>query len=248
MNAWRLEWYRLVRTRRLLALVGVFAFFGFTGPLITAYLDELVALGGGGLVVSTPEPTPAMAIEQFSTNASQIGLLVAIVVAAGALSIDVHPEIGAFFRTRVPHVGRLLAPRYVTATAAAMVAYTAGVAAAWYETVVLIGAPDAVGVLLGTVLSFTYLAFAVAVVAAAASLTRNVLTTVAVTVVILLLLPVVSIAEAVAPFLPSTLVGALPDLAGGGDPGGYLRPALATLLATAATLALAVHRTGRREL
>ena len=247
MNAWRLEWYRLVRTRRLLALVGVFAFFGFTGPLIAAYLDELIAAGGGGVVISVPDPTPAMAIEQFSTNAFQIGLLVAIVIAAGALSIDARPEIGTFFRTRVTSTRRLLAPRYVVATLAAMAAFAVGVAAAWYETIVLIGAPDAGGVLLGAFLGCTYLAFALAVVAVAASVTRNVLTTVAVTVVILLLLPVVAVVEVVAPFLPSMLVGALPDLAAGGDGGAYVRSALATLVVTAGTLALAADRTARRE-
>ena len=32
MNLWRLEWLRLVRTHRLLVVVGVYLFFGITGP------------------------------------------------------------------------------------------------------------------------------------------------------------------------------------------------------------------------
>ncbi|MFP4148260.1 MAG: hypothetical protein ACLFUG_00365 [Nitriliruptoraceae bacterium] len=247
MNAWNLEWHRLVRTRRLFALVGVFVLFGFMGPLVAAYLDELVQAGGGGLVIETPDPTPAMAIQQFLTNASQIGLLVTIVIAASALSLDARPEIGSFFRTRVQRVSRLLAPRYVVTTAAAIAAFVAGVLAAWYETVVLIGAPDAASMLTGTALTSLYLAFAVAVVAAAASVARNVLTTVAIAVAVLLLLPVVAVADAVAPYLPSELLGALPDLVGGGDLGDYLAPAVTSVVATAALFGLAVQRTGRRE-
>jgi ABC-2 type transport system permease protein len=248
VNPWRLEWYRLVRTRRLLALLGVYAFFGFAGPLLTAYMDQLVASAGGGFTIITPDPTPAMAIEQFVANASQIGLLVAIVVAAGALSIDVRPEIGVFFRTRVPSAVRLLTPRYVVTTAAVVAAFVIGVLAAWYETVVLIGAPDAAGMVVGALLGALYLAFVVAVVALAASLAPSVVTTAAISVGVLLALPILAVVEVVAPYLPSALVGALPDLAGGGDAGDYLRAAGTTVLVTGGVLALAVARTGRREL
>jgi ABC-2 type transport system permease protein len=248
VNPWRLEWYRLVRTRRWLALLGVYVLFGLGGPLLTAYMDQLVATAGGGFTIITPEPTPAMAIEQYVSNASQIGLLVAIVVAAGGLSVDVRPEIGVFFRTRVPSALRLLAPRYVVATGAVVVAFLVGVVAAWYETVVLIGAPDAAGTIVGALLGALYLAFVVAVVALAASLAPSVVTTVAISIGVLLALPLVGIVEVVAPYLPSALVGALPDLAGGGAAGDYLRATLTTVAATAAILALAVARTGRREL
>lgn len=248
MNPWSLEWYRLVRTRRLLALLGVYVFFGFVGPLATAYLDELVAAAGGGITVVAPDPTPRAAVEQFTSSASQIGLLVAIVVAAGALCIDARPEIGVFFRTRVPSAIQLLTPRYVVATLAVIGAFVLGVLATWYETAVLIGAPDTVGMVVGTVLGALYLAFAVAVVALAASVTRSVVTTAAISVIVLLALPIVAIFDAIAPFLPSTLVGALPDLAGGGEAGAYARSAATTLIATAGVLALAVARTGRREL
>ena len=42
MSLWRLEWLRLVRSRRLVALAGVYVFFGFVGPLTARYLGEIV--------------------------------------------------------------------------------------------------------------------------------------------------------------------------------------------------------------
>lgn len=248
MNPWRLEWHRLVRTRRLLALLGVYAFFGFVGPLVTAYLDELVAQAAGGITIVAPEPTPAAAVEQFTAMASQVGLLIAIVVAAEALCIDARPEIGVFFRTRVPSAIQLLTPRYLVVALAIVVAFVVGVLATWYGTAWLIGSPDTFGMVIGTALGVLYLAFAVAVVALSASLTRSVVTTAAVSVAILLALPAVGFIGTLAPFLPSTLVGALPDLAGGGDAGAYARSAATTAVATVGVLALAVARTGRREL
>ena len=47
MTLLRLEWLRLVRTRRLLALTGVYLFFGIAGPLTARYLGEIVERFGG---------------------------------------------------------------------------------------------------------------------------------------------------------------------------------------------------------
>ena len=42
LSPWRVEWLRLVRTRRLIALAGVFVLLGFAEPLGTYYLPELL--------------------------------------------------------------------------------------------------------------------------------------------------------------------------------------------------------------
>ena len=74
MTLWRLEWLRLVRTRRLVALLSVYAFFGLAGPLTARYLAEILgAIGTEGVQIQFPEPTPADGIAQFVSNASQIG-------------------------------------------------------------------------------------------------------------------------------------------------------------------------------
>jgi ABC-2 type transport system permease protein len=60
MTLWRLEWLRLVRTHRLLVLVGVYLFFGFTGPLTARYLSQILdRLGTEGMKVEFPAPQPA---------------------------------------------------------------------------------------------------------------------------------------------------------------------------------------------
>ena len=48
---------------------------------------------------------------QYVSNVSQIGLLVAVVVAAGALAFDAKPEMGVFLRTRVSQIWDILVPR-----------------------------------------------------------------------------------------------------------------------------------------
>ncbi len=212
MNLWRLEWVRLVRSRRLLALMVVYVFFGATGPFVARYLGEIVERFGTDVVVQFPDAVPADGISQFTANANQIGLLVAVVVAAGALVLDAIPEMSVFLRTRVDDVWELLTPRLVVSFAAVAAAFLAGLAFAWYETAVLLGGLPIGAMLAGTGFAIVYLGFVVALVSAVASRSGSVLATVAFSIVILLALPILGIAEAVGRWLPSRLLGALDAL------------------------------------
>jgi ABC-2 type transport system permease protein len=247
MTLWRLEVARLVRSRRLVALLGVYAFFGLTGPLLARYMAEIMERVGGGIQVIIPDPVPADGITQFLGNASQIGLLVVLVVAAGALALDATPPLSAFLRTRAS-IPRLLLPRYVVATAAACAAFTVGMLAAWYETQVLLGSLPVGSMLVGIGLSWLYLAFAVAVVALAAGLARGTLGTVATAAGVLLALPVLGVVDVIGDWLPSRLVLSPDALLRGAEAGDFAGAAVVTVLLTGALLAAAVILLRRREL
>jgi ABC-2 type transport system permease protein len=249
MSLWRLEWLRLLRTRRLVVLAGVYAFFGLLGPLTARYLPEIIDRFGGNVQVIVPTPTPADGISEFSSNSQQIGLLVVAVVAAGALVLDALPEMGIFLRTRVSPAWRLLVPRYLVAAAAAAGAFLLGLGAAWYETVILLG-PVPVGALAaGAGYGLVYLAFAVAVVAALAPHSRSLVVAVAGSVAVLLALPLLGLAPGVEPWLPSHLLGALDALVSGESAaGGYLRATGVALAATAGLLLLAGRAVASKEL
>lgn len=252
MSLWRLEWLRLVRTRRWMALVGVFAFFGFLGPLGARYLSEIVGFAGGeleGATIEFPPPVPADGMTQYESNAMQIGTLVTVIVAAGALAFDAVPEMGVFLRTRVPSVWEILRPRLVVTTAAVLVAYIAGAVAAWYETWVLIGAPDAGGVLAGIGYGLLFLLFVVALTAAVAGRASTVPGTVMVSIVVLLVMPILGVAEAIGRWLPTHLAGALGALASGEvEAPEYLGAAAVTVVAAVGLMWAGVRLAQRREL
>jgi ABC-2 type transport system permease protein len=134
MTLWKLEVLRLVRTRRVVALLGVYVLFGLFGPLAARYLSEILDLAGGdleGATIVLPDPVPADGMIQYVSNASQIGTLVAVVVAAGSLAFDAIPEMGIFLRTRVPRVVTILTPRLVVVAVATVAAFTLGSLMAW---------------------------------------------------------------------------------------------------------------------
>jgi ABC-2 type transport system permease protein len=248
MSLWRLEWLRLVRTRRLIALIGVYLFFGFTGPVSARYLGTILhRVGTRGVHLEIPPATPTDGIAAFVSNASQIGLLVVVLVAASALAVDARREMSVFLRTRVTGSATLVLPAYTITVVAGGVCYALGALAAWYETAVLIGGVSPARMLVGIGYGLLFLAFAVAVVALVAALARGVLATVGFTLVILLGLAVLSGLGIAARYLPTALASALATLAGTGTITDPVPAALIALVLTAAALIGAVRLSDRRE-
>lgn len=78
MSLWRLEWIRLFRTKRWIALVGVYVFFGLVGPITARYIREILESFGGEVQVVVPDPVAADGIAGYVSNAAQVGVLVAV--------------------------------------------------------------------------------------------------------------------------------------------------------------------------
>jgi ABC-2 type transport system permease protein len=251
MTLWKLEVLRLVRTRRIVALLGVYVFFGLVGPLTARYLAEILDFAGGeleGATIVLPDPVPVDGMIQYVSNAAQIGTLVAVVIAAGALAFDAIPEMGVYLRTRTNGVAAILTPRLVVVTVATVTAFVLGAVAAWYETWALIGPLSAGPVLAGIGFGILFLVFVMAVVAAAAGWAKDVLGTVMVSVAILLVMPILGIADVVAKWLPTHLSSALAELPGGAPAADYVPATIVTVASTVGLVWLAVSGAQRREL
>lgn len=248
MSLWRLEWLRLVRTKRLFALFAVYVFFGLTSPALARYMGELLDRFGGGVQIVTKAPTPIDGLVTYTSNVNQIGLLVFALVVSGAVAFDAQREMAVFLRTRVAGYRALLVPKYVMTVGAGVLAYFVGVLVCWYGTILLLDGVDAVGVLTGAFLGALYLAFIGAVAAVLGSRLDSVVTTAVGTLGIALALGIVGTIGGLGSWLPSNLLGALTALAGGGEPSAYAKAIVVTVVATIALLAVAARSGDRREL
>ncbi len=251
MSLWRLEWLRLVRTPRAVSLGAVYLATGLIEPVATKYASTLLSHVARGTVVSLPRPTAAQALSSYVGEATVVGLIVLVAVAASTYNFDARPGLSAFFRTRVPGMWRLVAPRFAASAAAGVVAYLLGTLAAWYETRLLIGPLPAGGLLAGMLCGAVYLLFAVAVTALAASLTKTTVASVGITLAILLaVLPLLGDVHAISAWVPTALVGAPAALVASppADDLAHFVPALcASVVAGALALAAAVRRLQARE-
>jgi ABC-2 type transport system permease protein len=249
MNLWRLEWLRLTRTPRAIAVCSVFLFIGLIEPVATRYENDLIGHLSRGAKISVPPPTPADGLNSYVAEITLVGLIMVVALAAGALCFDTRHGISTFLRTRVTSTWRLVVPRFAVTAAAAAVAYLLGTLGAWYETQVLIGSLPVGGVLAGVLCGATYLTFAVAVTALAASLVRSVIGTVATALAILVVLPIASVLHAIANWLPSALVNAPADLVNGTQHLSHFVSSLAVSVAAGAlALLIAVRRLAAREI
>lgn len=247
MSLWRLEWLRLVRTKRLVALVAVYGFFGLTSPPLVTYMSSILERVGAGVQVTAPTPTALEGLTTFVSNTNQIGLLVYVLVVSSAVAFDSQREMAVFLRTRVGGYRELLVPKYLLSLAAGAVAFAVGTIAAWYGTVILLGDVDPVGMVLGAALSVLYLAFIAAVAAALGARLDSVLSTAGLTLVVALGLGILGTIGSVGEWLPSHLLGAITTLPLGGDVSSFLQASAVTVVATVGLLALAARLGDDRE-
>lgn len=243
MNLWRLEWLRLLRTRRGLVLVAVFLLAGFGGPLTARYLAALIGRAGPGITVILPPPVPADGIAAYLHNVQQLGVAAVVVVAAAALALDADPGRAAFYRTRVRHPARLLLPRYAVVSAAVLGSFLLGTLAAWYQTTVLIGPLPPGRMLTGILLQSLYLLFTTATVAVAAGLVRSVAAVIGAALSFLIALPAAGTWPPLHRWLPSSLADAFT-----GTSGLPAEAAVTTAAATGVLLWAAAALLARREL
>jgi ABC-2 type transport system permease protein len=164
VSLWRVEWLRLFRTGRWIALAAVFLVLGFAEPLLTRYLGQLLsgATGSTYIHITVTEPQASDAMAAYFGNITTLGTLVTVVIAGLAFSIRANPPLAALYLTHVPGRVALLLPRLLAVAVAAGVAAALGGTAAAYETTLLISRPavgaTATGVLvscLGTVFAVT---------------------------------------------------------------------------------------------
>lgn len=249
MNLWRLEWLRLKRTPRALTMAAVFVFFGLLQPILTKYQSQLLGHLGNGVHITFPPATPAAGVRGYFGELAGTGLIVVVVIAAGAFTFDAHHGLAIFLRTRVTGFWQLIAPRFAVNAAAAALAYILGALAAWYETSLLIGAPAAGPMLAAMLCGAVYLGYAVAVTAFAATIVRSTLATVGIALAVLFVLPIAGIYRPIAGWLPSALTDAPAALVSGTHHLSHYLPAFAvTVAASAVVLAATVVRLRTREI
>jgi len=77
------------KTYKLLIMLVIFAVFGITNPLMAKLMPEILgSLVTDGIVITMPEATAFDAWMQFFKNATQMGLIVIVILTSGVLSSE----------------------------------------------------------------------------------------------------------------------------------------------------------------
>ncbi|MDO8491576.1 MAG: ABC transporter permease [Dehalococcoidia bacterium] len=213
-----------VKTYRLLIVAAVFLLFGLSTPLLFKFLPEILEMSGEGIPIEIPAFTPSDALKSYVNSLGQIGVLVAVLVAMGAIAQE--RERGTIIMTLSKPVG--FGEFAVAKLAALVVTFLIGVAlgalACFYYTTVLLGSVDVQAFLAINLLIALYFVVCLSITLMYSAFFKSQLAAGALALVTLLVMGIVSSIPPLAPYMPSALMGWGQSLAVEG--GGSAWPAL----------------------
>lgn len=248
LGLWRLEWLRLVRTKRLLLLLVAYPGVGLIGPVFARHRDRIVE----ALHIDAVAPASGMRADSgmavYTYAAGQIGILVGLALMASALAVDHRPGLAAFHRTRLRRRRDLVVPRYTVTTAAVSLAYLMGSLIAWAQVHWMFGPLPAKAVFYGSFYGIVGVVLEVSVVAAMAAFLRRPVAIFGGSLVAFVLMPVAALWRPLQHWLPSQLFNCQVDLLRGHTPGEYVDNLVVAVVLSALCVWLAVWRIGRREM
>jgi ABC-2 type transport system permease protein len=248
LGLWRLEWLRLVRTRRWVLLAVAYPGVGVVGPVFAKHRDEILK----ALRIDGVAPTTGMTADSgmavYSYTAAQIGILVALALMASALAVDHRPGLAAFHRTRLRRPRDLVLPRFTVTTVAVSVAYLLGTLIAWAQVHWMFGPLPARSVLYGFGFGMASLITSLSVVAGTAALLRRPVAIFGASLVWLVAMPLATLWRPLRRWLPTELDEAPVGLLRGHRPSEYGDNLGVALVLSAALVSFAVWQIGRREM
>ncbi|MEE8390629.1 MAG: ABC transporter permease [Anaerolineae bacterium] len=127
------------RSYRLLIVVAVFVAFGLMSPLIAKFTPELVKLipEGEQFADLIPPPTATDAVTQYVKNISQFGVILALLMAMGAVAQEKDKGTAAMMLVKPMPRAAFLAAKFVALVLTFAVGIALAAAASYYYTLLL---------------------------------------------------------------------------------------------------------------
>jgi ABC-2 type transport system permease protein len=238
-----------IRTMRAVAVVAVLAVFGLLSPVFARFVREIIdAVGGGQLGVVIPDPTVADAVIQFTKNMGQFGVLIAVLLAMGAVAAEKEQGTAAFILTKPVTRTAFVAAKAVAIAGLLGVALAIAGVLAWVYTTILFEPLPGGGYAAAVGLVWLSLAVFAALTLLASVVARSTLVAGGIGLGLVFGTGILSALPGMGVYLPTSLWGAADQLALGKVPDPLVGPVVANLLLAAGAVALAAAVFRRQEL
>jgi ABC-2 type transport system permease protein len=211
----RKELREYFKTYKFLIVVAVFLFFGFSTPVLIKLLPEILKMSGEQLPVALPAMGAADALRSYTNNFSQIGLLVAVLVAMGAIAQERERGTAIMTMCKPIGFGSFILAKFAALTLTFSIGVTLGAIGCYYYTVLLLGSVDAGPFIAMNLLALAYLVVCLAVTLMYSSFLRNQLAAGGLAFATLIGLVLLGAIPALSGYLPSALMGWAQGLAAG---------------------------------
>lgn len=205
------------RSHRLLVVAVVLVAFGLSSPLLAKLMPEMVRLlpNGEEIVKHLPPPSVADAVAQFLKNMSQLGGILAVLTAMGAVTLEKSRGTAALVLVKpLPRTSFLLA-KFVAAAATFTLSLLLASAGAYWYTLLLFERLDATRWAVLTALLLLQLLADLALVLLCSTLARSQAVAAGLAIGTLLLLTALGEVPTLGRYLPSELVASAARFASG---------------------------------
>jgi len=210
-----------IKTYKLLIVVAVLLIFGLGTPLILYFLPEI---SGDQVPIPLPEFGAIDAIQSYLSTLNQIGLLIAVLIAMGAIAQERERKTAIMTLTKSVGFGSFITAKLAALIVTFGIGFFLGAAGCYLYTVVLLGSFSATDFLYINLLAGLYLVVCLSVTVMYSSFFRNQMIAGLLALVTLIFLVLISNIPVIGEYAPNSLMNWATQIALG--TGGSLWPSL----------------------
>lgn len=174
--AFRKEWLEQRRTYRLLIVAVVLVLFGLLSPLFARYTRELVRMAapmGEEIIKLIPPPTAGDAVDQYLKNITQFGVLLALLMTMGTMSLEKDRGTAALMLSKPLSRSVFVLAKFASLGLTFGLSLLLAGAAGYYYTRILFGPTDLIGWLGLNALVFVFFLVYIALTLLFSTLTKS---------------------------------------------------------------------------
>ena len=162
-----------LKTYKLYIIGSIFLFFGFSTPLMLKYLPEILELAGEDIIIDIPPPTAVQALGEYSGTIIQVGILIAVLMAMGAIAQERSKGTAMITLSKPVSRGSFVTAKLTALSTSFVIALIAGSTACYLYTIMLIEDINVSGFLGQNLLMILFFIFCISVTLFFSSLFRN---------------------------------------------------------------------------
>jgi ABC-2 type transport system permease protein len=196
-----------LKTYRFLIVAGVFLFFGLSTPLLIKYLPELLKLAGEDMIIELPPPTALQAVQEYAGTILQVGILVVVLVAMGAVARERERGTAQMVLSKPVDRGAFIGAKLVGISLSFLAALGLASAASYIYTVMLLGEVDVGAFLALNLLLGLFFVTAIAIALLFSSLFKNQLAAGGLALAVLVVQAVLTQIPWIGDYVPAALPG-----------------------------------------
>jgi ABC-2 type transport system permease protein len=201
------EFREQYRTHRLLIVVATFALFGIGVPLLMKFLPEIAKLSKDAMQMEIPPATAVQTFNQFAGMMGQLGVVVAVMVAMGAVANELRHGTAVTTLSKPISRAAFVAAKLIAISVTFMLALAVGASVCFFYTNGLIGEANATAFLQFNLLMGLFLLFCLAMTVFFSCLFKSSLAAGGLAIAAIISQTMMTSVPVVGDFLPAKLIG-----------------------------------------